>query len=79
MPDRSNGQGICLNNVIITGNDVNSMHFPITLFQRPVKAIEVQALLDSGASHNLINYKLVAKHRLYTTKLLKERVITNAD
>ncbi len=43
------------------------------------RSVEAQALLDSGATSNFINYRLINKYKIKTVPLKSEMIVRNAD
>jgi hypothetical protein len=57
---------------------VRTMKADISL-QTSVKRVVIPALIDSGVTENCIDRKFIRKYKLPATKLLKPRIVRNAD
>ena len=65
--------------VRVVGNS-NALNLPVLLHRHQGnRSIEAQALLDSGATSNFINYRLIQKYQIRTVPLKQEMIVHNAD
>ena len=56
------------------------MNLPVLLRRRwGNRSIEAQALLDSGATSNFINYRLIQRYKIQTVPLKQEMIVRSAD
>ena len=65
--------------VRVVGNS-NALNLPVLLCRRwGNRSIKAQALLDSGATSNFINYRLIQKYKIQTVPLKQEMIVRNTD
>ena len=65
--------------VRVVGN-ANALNLSVLLHTwQGNRSVEAQALLDSGATSNFINYRLINKYKIRTTPLKHEMIVRNAD
>ena len=67
---------MCLEDMYI--NYANALNLPLFFYQKRGKVAK-EALLDSGATENFVDYQTIVRWRIGTTKLDKPRKVFNVD